>query len=252
VSPQARASAGEASRNLYEQPALRQVLGPALRPGGLALTQRALAACSLPAGAQVLDVGCGQGATLALLRQEAGLRAWGIDPSLPLLAAWEGAGPLPGAAARAERLPFAKDAFAAVFCECVLSLLGGPSAALALAEFHRVLQAQGLLVLSDLYQRQAAPRPASAELPLVSCLQGALPQAALMARLAEAGFVVELFEDHTRLLKELAARLVLAHGSLAQFWSGIQGMDAPPGALQALLDCRPGYYLLIARKGDRP
>ncbi len=235
--------------NLYEQEALRQVLGPALRPGGLALTRRALTACNLPAGARVLDVGCGQGATVAFLRTRAGLRALGVDVSRILMAAGRGEGPPPWAAARAQALPFAVGRFAALFCECVLSLLEGPER--ALAEFHRVLAPGGRLVLSDLYHGAGAPAT-PAGLPLASCLQGALARPALEAVLVRAGFALELFEDHTRLLQELAARLVLAGGSLAGFWRGALGPGAPPSGARTLMDCRPRYCLLIARKGDRP
>ena len=44
---------------MYEHTAIREATGDIIRPGGLALTDRALALCQLPAGARVLDVGCG-------------------------------------------------------------------------------------------------------------------------------------------------------------------------------------------------
>lgn len=51
-------------------------------PGGTALTRRGLALCrrhsGLTPGALVLDLGCGDGATLRLLLRE-GYRAWGLD-----------------------------------------------------------------------------------------------------------------------------------------------------------------------------
>ena len=52
----------------YESPALREAIGPALRPGGLDLTERAARYCGLAAGDLVLDVGCGIGATAAFLK----------------------------------------------------------------------------------------------------------------------------------------------------------------------------------------
>ncbi len=42
---------------VYEQASLREALGDTLRPGGFALTERALAVCALPAGARVCLLG---------------------------------------------------------------------------------------------------------------------------------------------------------------------------------------------------
>jgi hypothetical protein len=84
-----------------------------------------------------------------------------------------------------------------------------------------VLRSGGFLILSDIYDRGTEAREQ------------------LQTRLAESGFSILLWEDHTQLLRELAARLVLAHGSLEGFWCDAAGCAA--GA-------RPGYYLLIARK----
>jgi hypothetical protein len=51
------------------------------------------------------------------------------------------------------------------------------------------------------------------------------------------GFATLLWEDHTQLLKELAARLILAGGSLEGLCCTTKGAGQ-----------RPGYYLLVARK----
>ena len=48
------------------------------RPGGFELTDRALALARLSAGARVLDVGCGLGASVAHLVDHCGLRAVGL------------------------------------------------------------------------------------------------------------------------------------------------------------------------------
>jgi arsenite methyltransferase len=54
---------------VYELPGVQRVTGATIRPGGLALTRRAVALADLPAGAWALDVGCGAGATVDYLTE---------------------------------------------------------------------------------------------------------------------------------------------------------------------------------------
>lgn len=70
---------------LYEGRPIRDVTGDTIRPGGFAITDRALAICSFAAGARVLDVGCGVGATVEHLICRYHLDAVGVDPSSVLL-----------------------------------------------------------------------------------------------------------------------------------------------------------------------
>lgn len=223
---------------LYENPALAEVTGETLRPGGFALTDRGVALCGLPPGVRVADIGCGTGATVRRLRHRFGLEAVGIDASLALLRkAPPGDALLLG---RAQALPLAGGALAAVFCECVLSLVPSPEG--VLRECLRVLAPAGALVLSDLYLRA----PAGAERPEArgaSCAAGALSQAEMAELARKTGFDLVRWEDHTRLLKELAARIVFAHGSLDRFWAHV-GLNGPPEHCCG----RPGYCLMICRK----
>ena len=66
----------------YESAGLREVTGPTLRPGGFSLTRRAVELCNLPAGALVLDIGCGLGATVHWLEANFGLKTLGLDASM--------------------------------------------------------------------------------------------------------------------------------------------------------------------------
>jgi arsenite methyltransferase len=202
----------------YESSNLRAVTGPTIRPGGLTLTDRALDFCRFAPGAHLLDVGCGAGATVEYLCSRYGFSARGVDISPTLIA--EGLGRNPALAitwAAAEALPFAGESRDGILCECVLSLLGEPL--MALAEFRRVLRSNGYLILSDMYTRDTTTR------------------GRIEGWLSECGFEILLWEDHTHFLKELAARLILVHGSL-------EGLCCtPPGA-----GGKPGYYLLVARK----
>jgi len=203
--------------SLYEQPVFRQITGPALRPGGLLATKR-LAACGrMPAGGTVLDIGCGCGETVQYLRSDHRLSASGIDRSVPLLQ--EGLQrhhDLPVLCAEAEALPFASRSFDAVFCECVLSIVENVES--ALLECGRVLKDAGLLLVSDLYARGPQAGLEALDWSGDCCLRGTACRHQIEQRINAAGFSILLWEDHSRLLKELAARIVWQHGSLLSFW----------------------------------
>lgn len=156
-----------------------EVTGDTMRPGGLALTDRAVAACRLDKGSRVLDVGCGTAAAVSHLRTRWGYSSWGIDP----------AAAVPGACIRAaaDMLPVRDGAVDCVLCECVLSLLC--DADRALREFRRVLGRGGFCIVSDVYNRD---QPGSVQDFFRRC-----------------GFSVFLWEDHTRSLRELGANMVL-------------------------------------------
>lgn len=205
------------SSKVYETGPLREVTGTTIRPGGLALTDRAVDFCSFTTGARLLDVGCGAGASVEHLRGRYSFDARGVDVSPLLIAEGQQRNPdLPLSEGLAEAMPYPDDSQDGIFCECVLSLLTGPLR--ALTEFRRTLRSGGFLILSDMYCRNTATRQTE-------------------AWLSENGFTILLWEDHTPLLRELAARLILADCSL----EGLCCTAAGPGE-------KPGYYLLVARK----
>ncbi len=233
--------------SLYESPALQAVTGPALRPGGLELTRRALTFCDLPAGARVIDIGCGTGVTAHHLRRHCRLEAFGLDRSSGMLGQARQRDPgLPLVQGIATRLPFGDRRVAAVMCECVLSLVEDPAA--ALREFNRVLAPGGLLVVADVYARAPDPAEGLTSLPVTCCLKGAKSRDALVDRVQRSGFTLLVWEDHSLALKRLAAQLVFACGSLQAFW-GAGSVSAVPSAAPR---ARPGYFLAVARKEGNP
>ncbi len=217
----------------YEHPRWFQVMSPFLHPGGEALSLRLLSLCAFPGGAKILDLGCGPGGTLGLLRAQ-GAHALGLDRSESMLARASLHGPV--LAGNLEAIPLEENSLEGGVCECVLSQQ--PRPAEVLREVRRVLQEKSLFGLNDLFAREPGSSgndnaPESAEGPR-PCSQGALLRKEMEALFLEEGFELLHFEDHSRLLREYAARLV---------W---EGFIESPGR-NCL--CRPlGYGLWIWRK----
>lgn len=225
---------------LFAREAFRRVAGEALRPGGLTLTRLALDLAALPRGSLVADVGCGPGATARLLART-GHRVLALDlaPDMADSALRDARGPgVTVLRASAAALPVADACLDAVFLECVLSVTGAAGA--VLGEAARALKIGGLLVLSDLYLRGGGELSVSGGAGgSPDCLSGARPRPEFEAALAAAGLRLLVFEDHSRLLAELAGKLVFAGLGIPELRSGCP--SATGGA-------RPGYFLCLARK----
>lgn len=229
----------------YESPRLRRVIGPALRPGGLALTERAVQLCGLAPGEQVLDIGCGLGASVRHLTVEHGLRVVGLDLSPVMLAQARREHPgLVLLRGEASALPALSASLHGVFLECVLSLADSPR--VVLAECRRVLRPGGRLVLTDLYLRGTMPEDAGPPLP--GCLGGARGREAWRALAAGAGLEILLWEDHSDYLRRLAAQMAWSQGSAAGLWGSCGSGESCRGMNEKIARARPGYFLLLARK----
>jgi arsenite methyltransferase len=237
----------------YESPSMREVTGPTIRPGGLFLTERALDLCAFGPGDRVLDIGCGLGATVELMKERYQLDATGIDLSETLIAQGRARNPaLQLRLGDAANLPFADGQMDGVMMECVLSITG--AAGRVLAEARRVLRPGGCLILTDMYLREARAEridatatPHQPRANACSCLTGAVTRTEMEEQLEGAGFELSLWEDHTVLLKRLAAEIILKYGSLSEFWSEVYGKseygeEAGVNARHGRL----GYCLVIA------
>jgi SAM-dependent methyltransferase len=256
----------------YEASPLRRICGDALRVGGTALTRHGLALCGFSPGARLLDVGCGPGVTLALLR-ELGYRGIGADISAAFLGEIKARSPDERCLkADMGRLPLRDGCLDGILYECVLSQARDKAG--ALREAHRALAPRGRLLLADLVLRTPpapagpgtdAPLPANADLAdagaTLACVRGAVTPDRLGELLREAAFHILRSEDHTALLRELTAKIVWERGSLAdcpELWS-LRPATGKPGRGAAL--CRAagapscgfpgvklGYLLVIAEK----
>ena len=231
----------------YESHEFRRVTGPTLRPGGFALTERAVEVCELKAGMMVLDVGCGMGASMNRLSSGYGLKSLGVDASFSLLR--EALDQNPSVIlinGRAEALPFCDHVFDGVFCECVLSLLSDPQE--ALNQFCQVLKPGGRLVISDIYARLPEGALTLRPLALNCCLKGIRSRHELIEWIEKASFQLLLWEDHSHLLTQLAAQLVFAYGSMKAFWAAFAPECQTAVLDGAITEARPGYCLLVAQK----
>lgn len=226
--------------DLWRHPAVRLLAGRTFRPGGLERTGRVVDRLELERGARVLDVGCGTGATLALLGRR-GLAPTGLDYSVEL--ARDASAHAPTVAGDAEALPYADGAFDAVLVECVLSTV--PDKAAALAEIRRVLADEGRLGLSDVTLSGAFPEPLRSLVSWVTCIAGALTADGYAGLLAQAGFAVEHREDCREDLAAMVAQVrrrgallqaALGSGLLADSEEWLEGLLPPGLALPADAD----------------
>lgn len=224
----------------FNWPEMCRTVGPYIRPGGAALTGRALEICNLPAGSRIADIGCGAGGTLEYLERVGDYRLTGLDCSEELLE--EAALRLDSARlvlGRADVLPFSEDSFDALFCECVLSVLDDRMA--ALREYARVLKDGGYLIVSDVFTPGSPDRERVGEETRHLHSRRLPAQDDLLALLADCGFSVILWEEHKKALREFAVRMILADHPLPDAWGCCQdGMAANRAELS--------YYLLVARK----
>lgn len=237
---------------VYESPYMHKTLGPTLRPGGFDLTQKAVAFCELDTTKKVLDVGCGMGATIEYLHRVFGINAMGIDPSDSLLSIAQEKNPWATLIkAQGEDLRFDDHSFDCLFAECTLSLMNDLST--VLHEAYRVLRLGGWFVITDVYAQNPSEIGNLEEFGIRSCMRGLHDLSALQTYLESIGFRVALLEDCSEYLKSLMMQIIFEHGSMEQFWRKTteQGDSASCCFFSnAIKRCKPGYFILIAQKGE--
>ncbi len=231
-------------RPLYLSSAVREGLGPCLRPGGTVLTRRIIDLLQPDDNCTILDAGCGTGASMALIKQHGFATVFGIDVDSGLLSE---AGKTCQTVIRGDlaRLPLADREWDIILCECTWNLTEKEQ---VLKEFARVLKPGGMLAMTDIYTRGVPARQAGTW-PIRCCFSAATDLATVNRQVTAAGFTVTTLEDHTPLLKQTAAEFVFAHGSLQKFWQAVTGNCADAAAAcTASAASRPGLFLLLAQR----
>jgi ubiquinone/menaquinone biosynthesis C-methylase UbiE len=228
---------------------MMEVMGETLRPGGFKLTERAVQFCKLCTEDTVLDLGCGQGATVCYLNEKHNIKAVGIDISEKLISiARKKYRHADFTLGTGENMPFEEESFGGVFAECTLSLMDDLDS--TLKEVFRVLKKYGWFVITDVYARNPGPVKELEKFTLNSCMRGLHDLDMLKEKLVETGFEIMLFEDCSYFLRELLVKIIFTYGSMGVFWN-ITADGCVNGCRfqETLASCKPGYFIIIARKG---
>lgn len=236
--------------NPYESGFFADVNAEVLHPGGLALTRHLVDCCAWPAGARIVDLGCGTGLTVELLQDQLGFRATGVDISAILIRQAKRRRPeIPLFQATAACLPFDDASVDGILAECALSEFGDPEA--IWAEMRRVLVPGGKIGIADLYLRQ----PGSADGlrqklgPGAGCIARALTESEWLQLLEKHGFALRIWEDRLADWKDFVARLVMTFGSMEAFWQKYAPAAATAGEMPEKVKlARVSYFCLVAQK----
>ena len=179
----------------YSHPAARYLLGDSLHPGGLALTEEVASHLNLMPESQVLDVGCGPGATSLFLAktygatvtgvtlEEAGAeeleshaRERGLDIKIDVIT---------GDIASVDLSP-AK--FDAAIAECVVSIFDDKPA--VLRRVFDAMQPGGRLAISDVIVEGELPDHLQSVFAVAGCVGAAWSLDQYVALVEDAGFSV--------------------------------------------------------------
>lgn len=235
--------------NAYESVSMTEIMGETLRPGGFSLTEKGVEFCNISPEDAVLDLGCGRGATVNYLFEKHQIKALGIDPSVNLIkAAKEAYGYTNFFLGNGEDIPFSDNSFNCVFAECTLSLMEDLDS--TIKQVHRVLKEGGCFVITDVYAKNPNAVNELNDFAFNSCMRGLHDLVNLKEKIEGSGFTMELSEDYSHLLKELLVKIGFSYGSMGAFWN-ITSQDCMDGCKfqEALTRCKPGYFMIVARKG---
>jgi len=202
------------------------------KPGGTAITERAVLHCCFSSCAKLADIGCGNGESVIFIKKRFGCAITGVDIDRARIEALAGDDFI---CADAASLPFKDGELDGVLYECSLSKMNEPE--MVLAEANRVLKNGGWIMISDFYARGEAAF-------FTGVLGRVERKESLFCKLQTAGFTPDLFEDRTEDMRCLWGQLILDHGE-DDIYDRL-GLDK-----KILQITRCGYALFVARKAER-
>ena len=237
-------------------------------PGGEDLTREAARAAGWKAGDRILDVGCGDGASMRLLRDELGVKPVGCDRDKAILArAKELDGSLQLRQTDGLCLDFPSLYFDGALLECSFSLMNRHDE--LLHELYCVLKPGASIAITDLYcinpdsdragevyyeakrilntPRKEDDCKTADSLPSPYLLDGMFVIDNLLHAIRETGFEITLFRDRTKQLQDYYAQLLFDYGSLDAYWEAVLPKGCRPFC-RAVPGKNCGYFLLTAQK----
>ena len=243
-----------------------------IRPGGEALTIKAVEKIGLRSGDRVIDIGCGEGETVLLLKEKFGLDAVGADASGKMIDKGKAKHPeLDLRRMDSHTMEFDSNTFDSVFMECSLSVMRLQED--ACFEAYCMLKPGGKLVVTDVYRQNPDMKKVAAMLeeahekasrPKVEndcdenesvsfiMLDGAIVVDELYGMLEDIGFKLVHFEDIPHALSNFAAQAIMGFGSLDEYFRAQvpEGEDPKAYCLCEAFNNKKnlGYFLMILEK----
>jgi ubiquinone/menaquinone biosynthesis C-methylase UbiE len=222
-----------------------------ISPGGTELMANMVGRLNLAEGSRILEVGCGEGDTLARIASDYGFDCMGIDKSKELIR--RGLAKHPALDLRVVNEPYTSadhdeikppyntaQPFDAIIMECVLSVSGDPKK--NLQSYANALKPKGYLLISDLCERNQKPD-------------------ALIESARKLGLKMLTLEDRTADLDSFAIEKIMEYGSLKKYYEATLPQDADhcdffpaygDPAKNKTQSHAPGYFLAVFCRLSNP